>query len=82
MQAGDVRTLENVLGLDSGYLGNAPVRVDIPDPSGYRIPTGNEFAASDRFWRPGGSTWPGGLPEAVINPVRPGGYIVSPIFGL
>jgi filamentous hemagglutinin len=77
---GDVRALEKLLGLDDGYLGGAPVRVDIPKPLGYRIPTGNEFGANS-FWRPGGVTWPGGLPEAVINPVLPGGYVVNPVFG-
>ncbi|GLQ89401.1 DUF6861 domain-containing protein [Dyella flagellata] len=77
---GDVRALENMLGLDEGYLGDAPVRVDIPNPAGYRIPTGNEFAANG-FWRPGGATWPGGLPEAVIDPVPAGSYVVNPVFG-
>ena len=78
--AGDVRELERMLGLDAGYLGSAPVRVDIPNPAGYRIPTGNEFGANSN-WRPGGLTWPGGLPEAVINPVSPGGYVASPASG-
>ncbi|MEA1649430.1 hypothetical protein UAJ10_10410 [Nitrospirillum sp. BR 11164] len=76
---GDVGKLEQLLGLDSGYLGSSPVRVDIPASPGYRIPTGNEFAANN-FWRPGGLTWPGGLPEAVIDPVTPGNYIVKPLF--
>ncbi|WP_454056445.1 LysM peptidoglycan-binding domain-containing protein [Cupriavidus sp. Marseille-Q8015] len=76
---GNVRVLEKMLGLDEGYLGSAPVRVDIPNPSGYRIPTGNEFGASS-YWRPGGRTWPGGLPEAVINPVSPERYVVSSVF--
>lgn len=76
---GDIRRLEELLGFDSGYLGDSPVRVDIPSPVGYRIPTGNEFGANN-FWRPGGKTWPGGLPEAVIDPVLPGKYIVKPVF--
>ena len=76
---GDPRKLEQLLGLDAGYLGSAPVRVDIPAPMGYRIPSGNEFAANT-FWRPGGLTWPGGLPEAVIDPVSPGYYVVKPVF--
>lgn len=67
---GDVGKLEQLLGLDPGYLGSSPVRVDIPASAGYRIPTGNKFAANN-FWRPGGLTWPGGLPEAVIYPVTP-----------
>lgn len=77
---GDPRKLEELLGLDAGYLGAAPVRVDIPAPQNYRIPSGNEFAAN-AFWRPGGLTWEGGLPEAVIDPVLPGGYVVTPVFG-
>jgi hypothetical protein len=76
---GDARALEKSLGLDNGYLGSAPVRVDIPNPAGYRIPSGNEFGANS-FWRPGGVTWPGGLPEAVIHPVPPAGYVVKPVF--
>ncbi|NSX11265.1 hemagglutinin repeat-containing protein [Pseudomonas lini] len=76
---GDVSKLEQYLGLDKGYLGNNPVLVNITKVDGYRIPSGNEFGAND-FWRPGGFTSPGGLPEAVINPVQPGGYTVSNVF--
>lgn len=50
---GDVSKLEDLLGLDRGYLGKAPVRVDIPKPKGVRIPSGNELGAND-FWKPGG----------------------------
>jgi filamentous hemagglutinin len=76
---GNVGKLEQLLGFDKGYLGNAPVRVDIPSPTGYRIPTGNEFGANN-YWRPGGYTWPGGLPEAVIDSLLPGHYSVKPAF--
>jgi filamentous hemagglutinin len=76
---GDVSKLEQYLGLDKGYLGGNPVLVNITKADGYRIPSGNEFGAND-FWKPGGFTSPGGLPEAVINPVQPGGYTVSNIF--
>jgi hypothetical protein len=76
---GDVRMLEKLLGFDNGYLGNEPIRIDIPSPSGYRIPTGNEFGAN-KFWQPGGNTWPGGLPEAIIDPVPSGKYTVKPAF--
>ncbi len=72
--------LENLLGMDDGYLGDSPVLVEIPNPANYRIPTGNEFAAYEDFWRPGGFTDPGGLPEAVIDPVKAGDYIVKPVF--
>ncbi|MDB5874632.1 MAG: LysM peptidoglycan-binding protein [Ramlibacter sp.] len=74
---GDVRRLEQLLGLQSGDLGAAPVRVDIPQPRGLRIPTGNEVGAN-RLWNPGGYT-NGGLPEAVIEPIAPGAYTVTPI---
>lgn len=76
---GDPRLLEHLLGMDKGYLGNNPVVIKIPDPAGYRIPSGNEFAAYDEFWRPGGFTHPGRIPEAVINPVFPGQYTVQEI---
>ncbi len=76
---GDPRKLETLLGLDPNYLGKAPVLVDIPNPSNVRIPTGNEFGAND-FWRPGGLTYPGRIPEAVIDPVFTGQYSVIPVF--
>lgn len=75
---GDIRKLEELLGFDKGYLGDSPVLVDIPNPTGYRIPNGNEFGAN-HHWRPGGLTYPGNLPEAVINPVPDGHYTVKPI---
>lgn len=77
---GNPRELENLLGLDDGYLGDNPVLVKIPETTGYKIPSGNEFAAYDDFWRPGGLTHPGGLPEATIDPVQPGSYTVETIF--
>jgi hypothetical protein len=77
---GDPRKIENLLGFDKGYLGNSPVLIDIPKPTGYRIPSGNEFAAYDDFWRPGGYTYPGKLPEAVIDPVLPDNYVVKKIY--
>ena len=78
---GDPRVLEELLGLDQGYLGSSPVLISIPKVEGYRIPSGNEFAAYNDFWRPGGLTHPGGLPEAVINPVMPNKYSVQSAFG-
>lgn len=75
---GDMRELERLLGFAPGYLGAAPVRIDIAAPKNYRIPSGNEYAAFPE-WRPGGLTWEGGLPEAVIDPVPPGDYVVTPV---
>ena len=77
--SGDPRKLESLLGLDANYLGEAPVLVDIPNPQNLRIPSGNEFGANG-FWRPGGLTYPGRIPEAVIDPVLQSGYSVSPVF--
>ncbi len=74
---GDVGKLEQLLGLDKGYLGNSPLRVYIPQPAGLRMSSGNEYGAN-HLWNPGGYT-NGGIPEAVINPVPPGAYTVAPI---
>jgi hypothetical protein len=76
---GDPRKLETLLGLDKGYLGSNPIRVDIPNPVNARMPTGNEFGAND-FWRPGGYTYPGGLKEAIIDPVPAGSYTSKTVF--
>ena len=75
---GDVRKLEELLGLNKGDLGDAPVRVDIPEPTGVRMPTGNEPGANE-FWIPGGYT-SGGTPEVVIDQVPLDKIIVNPIF--
>jgi hypothetical protein len=75
---GDIRKLEELLGLNRGDLGEAPVRVDIPEPTGLRMPSGNEPGANE-FWLPGGYT-SGGLPEAVIDQVPINNAIVSRIY--
>ncbi|MGK8933014.1 RHS repeat-associated core domain-containing protein [Pluralibacter gergoviae] len=62
---GSIPKLEHLLGLSPGDLGDAPVRIDIPNPSGLRMPSGNEPGANE-FWLPGGKT-SGGIPEAVID---------------
>nr|GME07322.1 type IV secretion protein Rhs [Ipomoea batatas] len=54
---GDVRTIEKLLGLSKGELGDAPVRIDIPNPTGSRMPSGNE-AGANKFWLPGGTPIP------------------------
>jgi len=66
---GNVGKLEQLLGLEKGSLGSAPVRVDIPRPIDLRIPSGNEVGANP-LWNPGGYT-NGGIPEAVIKPIPP-----------
>jgi len=75
---GDVRILEELLGFDSGYLGDRPVRIDISNPSGLRIPSGNELG-SNEYWIPGGYT-SGGIPEAIIDQPQLGDYAVNPTF--
>jgi RHS repeat-associated protein len=75
---GDVSKLEKMLGLNPGDLGPKPVRADIINPKGIRMPSGNELGANGN-WRPGGFTR-GGVPEAIINPVTPGNYSVSPLY--
>lgn len=74
---GDVKVLEDFLGLGPGTLGDSPVRIDIPRPQGLRMPTGNELGANEN-WLPGGYTTRG-IPEAVIDQVPPGNYTATPI---
>ncbi|MCU5771735.1 hypothetical protein N5923_08825 [Erwiniaceae bacterium BAC15a-03b] len=62
---GNIPKLEKLLGLTPGELGDSPVRIDISNPQGLRMPTGREPGANE-FWLPGGKT-SGGIPEAVIN---------------
>lgn len=75
---GNVATMEQLLGFPTGSLGNSPVRVNIPSPSGLRMPSGNEVGANAQ-WIPGGFTSPGGMLEAIIDQVPSGSYIVSSI---
>ena len=69
--------MESALGLHPGDLGSNPVRVDIKNPKNIRVPSGNEAGAWPGYWKPGGYTYPGGVMEAVINPVPKGEYIVT-----
>jgi hypothetical protein len=64
---GDVRKLEQLLGLDKGYLGDNPVLVEVAKPTGLRMPSGNEPGANLR-WTAGGYT-SGGVPEAVVDQI-------------
>ncbi|MEX2803509.1 hypothetical protein AB3329_00115 [Streptococcus sp. H31] len=65
---GNPRTLETLLGLEKGSLGNHPVLLEFDHVDNLRLPDGNEAGSND-FWRPGGLTYPGGVPEAIIDPV-------------
>lgn len=42
---GNPRVLEQLLGLDPGYLGDTPILLDINKVDGIRVPTGNESGA-------------------------------------
>ena len=68
---GDPRTLEDLLGLHPGDLGDSPVAIDIPAENlhNVRIPSGNEDSAFDGYWKPGGRTYPGDMPEAVVDEI-------------
>ena len=67
---GNPRKLEALLGLDEGSLGDTPKMVLPQEIHNYRIPDGNEGGSrKNPQWRPGGKTYPGGVPEAVIDPV-------------
>ncbi|HFI0585978.1 TPA: hypothetical protein ACGO00_000096 [Streptococcus suis] len=67
---GNPRVLEKLLGLDEGSLGEHPIMIEPREVSNLRIPSGNEGGSKDNIqWRPGGLTYPGGVPEAVIDPV-------------
>ncbi|WP_139829495.1 hypothetical protein [Mycobacterium gastri] len=80
---GDLRAMENELGLPQGFLdSNIIVRIDIPDPKTFnlRIPSGNEAGANEQ-WIPGGRL-PNGASEAVIDggDIPPGDYTVTNVF--
>ena len=67
---GNPRKLEALLGLDEGSLGDSPKMVLPQEVHNYRIPDGNEGGScANPQWRPGGKTYPGAVPEAVIDPV-------------
>ena len=75
---GDVSKLEELLSLEPGTLGDSPVRLDVEEPNGLRMSSGNELGANEQ-WIPGGTTG-GGIPEATIDSPLPGEYISTPIF--
>ena len=70
---GDNRIYETLLGLDDGYLGDGPLyRLDVTPEvvaeKGISIPSGNE-AGANNWWRPGGRTYPGDMPEGVMKDI-------------
>ncbi|MCH5597971.1 hypothetical protein [Niabella ginsengisoli] len=71
---GNISKLEEILGLEKGILGNNPVRIDVDNPIGLRLPDGNELGANP-LWIPGGRT-KGGILEATVNQIQQGTYSV------
>ena len=70
---GDNRLYEIILGFDEGYLGDGPLyRLDVTPEvvakKGISIPSGNEAGAND-WWRPTGRTFPGDIPEGVMEDI-------------
>jgi hypothetical protein len=75
---GDVAKLEKLLGINPGDLGSSPVRIDIHNPTGLRMPNGNEIGANSQ-WIPGGYT-SGGIPEAIVDQVPLEKLIIFDLF--
>lgn len=80
---GDPRILEDLLGLHPGDLGDSPVAIDIPAENlhNVRIPSGNEDSAFEGYWKPGGRTYPGDMPEAVVDEVSWGDFTIKHLGG-
>ncbi|MBS0687229.1 hypothetical protein [Streptococcus suis] len=79
---GDPRVLEKLLGLDVGSLGEHPIMIEPQKIDNLRIPSGNEDGSRlNPQWRPGGKTYPGGVPEAVIDRVPKDGLIIKELWG-
>ncbi|HEM2824437.1 hypothetical protein HO419_08140 [Streptococcus suis] len=76
---GNPRVLEELLGLEQGYLGNNPVVIDIQRLKNLRMPSGNEPGAWQGLWEPGGYTQ-GGIPEAVIDQLSESDYTIDEVF--
>ena len=77
---GNPRVLEQLLGLDEGSLGDAPIMIEPQEVENLRIPSGNESGSKlNPQWRPGGKTYPGGVPESVIDRVSRDKLIIRQI---
>ncbi|MBQ9691124.1 MAG: hypothetical protein IJV62_03350 [Eggerthellaceae bacterium] len=70
---GDVRTIENALGFESGYLGENPYIVISQESREVRIPMGDSAGTNER-WVPGAHTSPGGYIEAEVAQIPGGTY--------
>ena len=70
---GNNRLYEKLLGFDEGYFGDGPIyRLDtspeVVAQKGVFMSTGNEKSANE-WWRPGGRTYPGGIPEVIMRDI-------------
>ncbi|NMC56633.1 MAG: hypothetical protein GYA50_05380 [Eubacteriaceae bacterium] len=72
---GNISALEQLLGFNKNDLGDNPVRIDIPNPKGLRMPSGNEYGTNDN-WIPGGRTL-GGILEVIIDSPSPSEYTIK-----
>lgn len=70
------RVLEELLGLEKGYLGEKPIMLKISEFENIKIPSGNEAGAWRGFWEPGGYTQ-GRVSEVVIDQIKSKNYTVS-----
>jgi len=74
----DINKISNKLGINpDDWKGRDIVRIDIPSNSvlNLRMSSGNEMGAN-KYWLPGGKL-PTGYPEAVINNIPKGKYILN-----
>ena len=76
---GNPRVLEELLGLEKGFLGENPVVIEPKELKFLKFPSGNEPGAYVGLWQPPGFT-KGGIPEAVINQLAPDEYINKKVY--
>ena len=76
---GNPRVLEELLGLEKGFLGENPVAIEAKRLEFLKFPSGNEDGAYQGLWEPAGYT-KGGIPEAVINQLAPGDYVKKQVY--
>lgn len=57
------------------------LKLEVFHQSHTRIPSGNEASAFEDFWKPGGQTFPGNMPEAIIDEVPWGEFTIRKLGG-
>ena len=75
-RAGQIAKLENSLSLEPGTLGSHPQIITAEANPSLHVPTGLEPGAN-ADWIPTGYT-KGGVPEAIIDQLKPGSYSINP----